>query len=137
MTLSNADSITLTLYFRLLMNSVSALFSVENFNDILKITKDVRSRLKALGLFSQVDMLVDTLPDHPHHYQVKVLVRESLNAPSLDVGLSCPRENVGAGVVTGGLGNIAGGGERLSVHLERGFSSYGKVSWIYDNLVTV
>ena len=137
MTLSNADSITLTLYFRLLMDNVSALFSVENFNDILKTTKDVRSRLKALGLFSQVDMLVDTLPDHPHHYQVKVLVRESLNAPSLDVGLSCPRENVGAGVVTAGLGNIAGGGERLSVHLERGFSSYGKVSWLYDNVVTV
>ena len=113
------------------------MFAVENFNDILKTTKDVRSRLKALGLFSQVDMLVDTLPGHPHHYQVKVLVRERLCAPSLHVGLSCPRENVGAGVVTGSLSNIAGGGERLSVHLERGSSSYGKVTRLYDNLSTV
>ena len=119
------------------MDNVSGLFSVENFNDILKTTKDVRSKLKALGLFSQVDMLVDTLPGHPHHYQVKIMVRERLCAPFLRVGLSCPRDNVGAGVVTGGIGNIAGGGERLSVHLERGSGSYGKVMWNYDLLFSL
>ena len=109
------------------MNAVSGLFSVENFNDILKTTKEVRSKLKALGVFSKVDMLVDTLPSDPHHYQVRIMVTERLCAPFLHCGVTSPGANVGAAVVTGGIGNITGGGERLSVQLERGSSSHRKV----------
>ena len=110
------------------MNCVSDLFSVANFNDILKTSKDVRSKLKALGVFSQVDMLVDTLPSHPHHYQVKIMVRERLCAPFLHAGLSSPLVNVGAAGVTGGLTNITGGGERVSLQLEQGSSGHRKVN---------
>jgi len=111
---------------KLLMNAVSGLFSVENFNDILKTTKEVRSKLKALGVFSKVDMLVDTLPSDPHHYQVRIMVTERLCAPFLHCGVTSPGANVGAAVVTGGIGNITGGGERLSVQLERGSSRHRK-----------
>ena len=103
------------------------MFAVENFNDILKATKEVRAKLQALGVFSQVDMLVDTLLSDPHHYQVRVMVTERLWAPLLHCGLTSPRANVGAAVGTGGISNISGGGERLSVQLERGSSSHRKV----------
>ena len=109
------------------MNTVSGLFAVENFNDILNTTKEVRSKLKALGLFSRVDMLVDTLPSDPQHYQVRIMVTERLMAPLLHCGVTSPRANVGAAVVTGGIGNISGAGERLSVQLERGSGSHRKV----------
>ena len=110
------------------MNTVADLFSVENFNDILKTTKAVRSKLTAMGLFSQVNMLVDTLPDHPHHYQVKITVQENHCKPFLNMGLVSPQGNVGAGVVRAGVSNMAGGGESLGVELMRGAGSYRKVS---------
>ena len=69
--------------FRLVMKNVAPLFEVENFEDILLKTKEVSKKLKSLGCFKTVNMLIDTLPDHPQHYQVKVVVTETNCHPFL------------------------------------------------------
>ena len=113
--------------FRLVMKNVAPLFEVENFEDILLKTKEVSKKLKSLGCFKTVNMLIDTLPDHPQHYQVKVVVTETNCHPFLHLGLGCPQENVGAGAVTMGLSNMFGGGEKLYFDIMKGQSKYHKV----------
>ena len=113
--------------FRLVMKNVAPLFEVENFEDILVKTKEVSKKLKSLGCFKTVNMLIDTLPDHPQHYQVKVVVTETNCHPFLHLGLGCPQENVGAGSVTMGLSNMFGGGEKLYFDIMKGHSKYQKV----------
>ena len=61
------------LFFRIVVNNIASLFEVENFQDVILETREASARLKKIGRFKTVDMLVDTLPTE-NQYKIKILV---------------------------------------------------------------
>jgi len=110
----------------LVMDNVSDLFNVENFKDLILKTKEASKRLKSLGCFSSVNMMVDTLLDHPHHYQVLIKVKESRNQPFFNVGLECPQQNVVTASMRPGIKNILGCGDRLQLDINHCFFRFNE-----------
>ena len=108
----------------LLIKSVSPLFEVKNFEEIIQKTKDVNQKLKSLGCFKSVRILVDTLPDHHQHYQIKISVEEAHSKPFLNLGVDSAQQDVCGGSLRAGLVNMLGGGERLNVEVSRGCDQY-------------
>jgi len=105
----------------LVLNNVSELFTVENFKDIIVKTKETNQRLKSLGCFSSVNTMVDTLPGHPHHYQILIKVKESRAQPCFNVGLECPNQNILAAALRPGVKNILGCGDRLQLDIKHSY----------------
>ena len=120
-------SITYCLSFSLVMDNVSDLFNVENFKDLILKTKEASKRLKSLGCFSSVNMMVDTLLDHPHHYQVLIKVKESRNQPFFNVGLECPHQNVVTASMRPGIKNMLGCGDRLQLDITHCYFRFNEV----------
>ena len=56
-----------------MVNNIASLFEVENFQDVILETREASARLKKIGRFKTVDMLVDTLPTE-NQYKIKILV---------------------------------------------------------------
>ena len=90
----------------LLIKSVSPLFEVKNFEEIIQKTKDVNQKLKSLGCFKSVRILVDTLPDHHQHYQIKISVEEAHSKPFLNLGVESAQQDVCGGSLRAGLVNM-------------------------------
>ena len=64
---------TIILFFRIVVNNIASLFEVENFQDVILETREASARLKKIGRFKTVDMLVDTLPTE-NQYKIKIMV---------------------------------------------------------------
>ena len=60
-------------FFRIVVNNIASLFEVENFQDVILETREASARLKKIGRFKTVDMLVDTLPTE-NQYKIKIMV---------------------------------------------------------------
>ena len=103
------------------MNNVSQLFTVEDFKDIIVKTKETNQRLKSLGCFTSINMMVDTLPDDPHHYQVLIKVKESRYQPYFNVGLECPQQNILTAALRPGIKNIIGCGDKLQLDINHSY----------------
>lgn len=106
-------------------SKVVQLFQVQNFKDIITITKKVHKELKELGCFSRVNIQVDTVGSTKEHishsnYQVHIKVEE-IGPIFLNVGaLAGQQVNEVLGAARGGLNNLLGRGERLEAQLLRG-----------------
>ena len=115
----------------LMLATVEKLFEVDNCRDLMNTSREVSKRLKSLGCFKSVNLYLDTVrgpASGPPQYQMRIIVREANCSPYLSLSLHTPRENVVSGLLTAGLTNVCGGGEKVQLDCQRGGSSYRLVS---------
>ena len=108
------------------MSKVGELFNVDNFQDLVNTSKDIHKKLKSLGCFKTVNMMVEVMPEAPTHYMVNISVLES-GSLFANLGAVCGGENITAGVGRVGLQNVLGGGERAELELSKGWGGYSLV----------
>ena len=107
------------------------MFEVDNCRDLMNASREVSKRLKSLGCFKSVNLYLDTVAgpaSGPPQYQMRIIVKEANSSPYLSLSLDSPRENVVGGLLTAGLYNVCGGGEKVQVDYQRGVSNYRQVS---------
>ena len=115
----------------LMLATVEKLFEVDNCRDLMNSSREVSKRLKSLGCFKSVNLYLDTVrgpASAPPQYQMRIIVREANCSPYLSLSLHTPREDVLSGLLTAGLTNVCGGGEKVQLDCQRGGSSYRLVS---------